>query len=939
MNINKETEMSKHKYGNPTLGMDSRFLREFLGYDVLFEAFKQYHCVDKDRFPVIEKDSFRRRLDRFCNEIGTKSEPIKDYKDYKITNNIIFILAASFFEKLENEFKLPYEYQTYILKFFKDIYDGIKQYCYGKVQNEYLHPSACETKQIVMFLIVQGMGLFICNLQTAYGKEHVATMVENYLNNSVYDDFITKKGKNCLKNLKTSEKVLKTIKSGNKFLNWEDVKAFLGYCPSELKIHAISRYLFINLEHSLKKVFLFNDEDCYFFKQNLQELVEKKEDWKCFYEHLLGQFIEKYKDPFSSEESTHIMTVHNLIIHQHCYKNAAFKLDEFLLDLNENLPITGKFFIPWFKAYISVAKMDFEAALDYFSEAFYNKYFAGDYLKEFLEMAFCCANYYEADWTTTRKSLTKEDNIINPIRCDAKMFLNFGYAVDLFPKDAADAYLEAYNPQEYFYTIYPIECFIDEEAAQKEMKKDFENRSIKIETDGREEDVFLREHPYEVLSKLTGKKRETLIPEKSLFTLNSEHNSKQKELYAPLALCLKYGERDYRLLELAEKWISEKKFNTSLVSYNGLNALCEALIIYKNLQFRILSDNNYGISEGVILKDLDKYKRLIELLVEKTSYEKDLIYGEKIPVLKFAIECFHFDWVKRLSDKIPDKEFQGYKVDSHVTPLIYTICRKEPVNIGLVEFIRKQKDWDIPHNLANYEFGLTREEKEHNSYFSKNEEYRLYYHMNHWKDILTDDDKDNFLDMYGSEKSWSIQVAELDRMIDYFIYRTKNIDQFRTVQRASDGSMMMFSALMYAAESNDVETCRKLLKKKARTDGDKVEFGVYYSKFGEVPYIVKFNFLNVLIEYKSWDTLEMFLTEYKDLANHSMGVDEYDMTSFMHFAIKVHEDLIWCAKEKRNIMPIIELMKPLFLDCGADSNLQTKLGKVSDLLADTTATL
>ena len=94
---------------------------------------------------------------------------------------------------------------------------------------------------------------------------------------------------------------------------------------------------------------------------------------------------------------------------------------------------------------------------------------------------------------------------------------------------------------------------------------------------------------------------------------------------------------------------------------------------------------------------------------------KDLIYGEKIPVIKLAIECFHFDRVKSLSEKIPDDEFQGYKVDNHVNPLIYTICRKEPVNIGLVEYTRKQKDWYIPHNLPNYEFGLTREEKEENS--------------------------------------------------------------------------------------------------------------------------------------------------------------------------------------------------------------------------------
>ncbi len=933
MNNNKDMELNNQIYGNPTLGMASKYLRVLLGDELLFEIFKEFHKYDKDKFPIIEPDSFRRMLDRFCNEIGTKSEQIKDYKDYKISNNIIFILSNSFFEMLKKDYGLPEDFQTYILRFFLDIYENIKQYCYGKVQNKYLHPAACERKKIILFLIVRGLALLICNLQTTYGKEHLKKLLNIYLNNTFYDDFIAIKGKDCLKGLKISDRVLKNLRTGNKFLNWEDVKAFLGYCPQELKIHAISHYLFINLELSLKSVFNLDNDDLKFLKWNLQDLVEKKEDWKYFYDHLLGQFVEKYKDPFSSDECAHIMIVHDFIIHKHCYKNDTFKLDEFLSELNENLPITGKFFIPWFKAYISVAKRDFESAMDYFSEAFYYKYYAGDYLKEFLEMAFCFANYYEVDWTTTRKSLTQQDNIINPIRCNAKMYMNFGYAVDLFPKDASDAYLEAYNAQAYFYRLFPVECFIDEKTAKKEMVKEYENRSIKIETDGRDEEVFRKEHPYEVLSKLSGKKRETLIPEKSLFTLNTDHNSKQKDLCAPLALCIKYGEQDSKLLELAENWLSEKDFDISAISFNGLNALCEALIIYKNLQFRVLSDIDYGLNEGNLLKKLDKYTRLIEILIERTSYKKDLIYGEKIPVIKLAIECFHFDWVKSLSEKIPDDEFQGYKVDNHVNPLIYTICRKEPVNIGLVEYTRKQKDWYIPHNLPNYEFGLTREEKEENSIFSKNEEDRLNYHMNHWKDILTDEDKANFLAMYGFEKSWAVQIAEFDRMIDYFISRTTDINQFRTVQRTSDGSMMIFSALMYAAESNDVETCRKLLQKKAKCDGDKVEFGVYYSKFGDVPYIVKLNFLNVLIEYKSWATLKMFLTEYKEQARLSMGMDEYDMTSFMHFAITVHEDLIWCGKEKREIKPIIELMKPLFIESGADPNLQTKLGKVTDLIS------
>lgn len=50
MNSDKGAEMEEHIYGNPTLGMASRFLREVLGNDVLFDISKQFHSVDKDSF-------------------------------------------------------------------------------------------------------------------------------------------------------------------------------------------------------------------------------------------------------------------------------------------------------------------------------------------------------------------------------------------------------------------------------------------------------------------------------------------------------------------------------------------------------------------------------------------------------------------------------------------------------------------------------------------------------------------------------------------------------------------------------------------------------------------------------------------------------------------------------------------------------------------------
>ena len=63
MNNNKDMELNNQIYGNPTLGMASKYLRVLLGDELLFEIFKEFHKYDKDKFPIIEPDSFRRMLD------------------------------------------------------------------------------------------------------------------------------------------------------------------------------------------------------------------------------------------------------------------------------------------------------------------------------------------------------------------------------------------------------------------------------------------------------------------------------------------------------------------------------------------------------------------------------------------------------------------------------------------------------------------------------------------------------------------------------------------------------------------------------------------------------------------------------------------------------------------------------------------------------------
>lgn len=1017
------------QYGLPTLGQINLFERKILGDDALYEVAQQK--MQDGSMPYVEAGSLRKSWDRFCAEETKNHEKIRDYEPYAVNygNNNISMLSEYFYKYLEKKYGISYELCLEIGGFsasLSDLYQNFNPFAMMNKINQFYQndkdeyeggkiPLVAENKTVefVFFIFklhIHYALLYSLNKNFEKTKEFLKIYLTDFPYSALYERLRIER--NCksfsalydnLDNKSESNPFklfIERSKKNDKSPKWTELETLLPFCSNELKKLFIAKFLLSNTESALQEVFCIPKEKINEIKDGIKFLIDENAFSENVASHIasniIGVFLQDDKDerdPFcgktNGRASFIIQQTYSLIFYRHKEPVPFEKREELL---SKFAPHSSTFFIPYFKAYIAVTNREFDKAMELFNTAFEYKQFAGDYLIEFLEMAFSFANYYEADWTTTRKSLKEENGIKNPVKCDAKMFKNFGYAINAFPDSAKNSYFEAYRPLEHFYKFFPVECFVDVELAKKIQQQEVENqREIKIETDGRRKAKFVKNHPYEVLSKLNGKDRNKLIPEKSLFTLNQDHNPKQKDLCPPFVLCIRYSLSDERLLSIAENWLKypNPEIETTAVSYDGKTALCEALRIYGELKLHFYSNNSYvrnlpydafnricrnGYQEdseeykveikkivqkthSVIQQQkikLERYKRLIKQLIEKISWENELKFGERIPVLSWAIECYDFEIVKLIADRIPVSEFDNYRISAnYMTPLVYTILRKEPVSFGLKESIRKHKDIHIPHTMYKT-FGFTREEQRSNflyeNPFPEGIDFTKY-HMEHWEEQLYEEEVADFISCYGDEETYEEQASEYDKMIDYFISRTKNLNAFVAVMsswasphvRSDDnkkisaiqGNQVRSTALVIAAQANDSDTCRKLLKRDSKVDFPALVEGFCFERFGEISFQQKNNFIYTLIDYKSWETLTMFLIEFPDIAKAIMHNDEFELNPLVTFAMKVQDYFIWTGRDKREWRPIVQYIVDLFINNDANLDEKTKVGTARDMLAGT----
>ena len=177
-----------------------------------------------------------------------------------------------------------------------------------------------------------------------------------------------------------------------------------------------------------------------------------------------------------------------------------------------------------------------------------------------------------------------------------------------------------------------------------------------------------------------------------------------------------------------------------------------------------------------------------------------------------------------------------------------------------------------------------------------------------------------------SQKESQELHAKINSIIVVLISKTQDVDEFilwslNTPIKQEQGC----TALLLACEWNDTIVCKKLIE--AGADITKaVGKCPSMSLPNGIPLYTPNNFLYRAIHFKSWDCLEMVLTEYKGKISRQMHCGEVQMTPLVYFLCYVQ------TMEFTEAQHLCERFIPLFQSAGASFDEPTILGSASDIL-------
>ncbi|MBR6199450.1 MAG: hypothetical protein IKQ61_04185 [Spirochaetales bacterium] len=886
------------KYGFPKLGELANFIRDCIGDDALLEQ-KSQEIQNYDREK--DKERIKKEWNRFCQE---KKD---NYETYNLNDNEIFRLCRKFFEEMKKLYNFPTLISEGLFQFVENFYNEMK-----KENQRRLIPEG-EINKFALLSIHQTVTLILIpKYEKNYDLQTIQNNISHFLSKdycykTLFDQLLQKTNLPSLKkyidrleqtfdeteqNKKNPVSFRDTIEdaiNSNKNPTWHRFKFILQYCPTELKTDFLFHYIFNNLQAALQKYFDISEND---FKKIFSSLKNN-----------VTQPIEDIQSLHSAFplgiELDILQSFYNKTFKEYEYKKVG--KDAFLRSLNELkniLPNASSFFIPWFKGFVYAADEKFDETRSCFKQAFDHYQFAGDFLSQFVEMAFSFENYF-SKWDKTRKSINQEDNNINPVTKEAKMYWNFGYAIGLFDKKADDLHREVFQQTENFIRYFPSESFFDEGKAKERLGREImeERHIFNTPIDS------IKERPkliYEILSSLkTQIQRNKLISYSKLY----ESNQNDNHLYTPLSLCIIHGITDNRLWDLADEWIKDtlNPIDVDKICFNGSTALHEALTIYSRMRRNSTEETDQQ----------RKIRDLASKLIDKTTYIGETKLYLHIHPLQLAIDAYDLDFVKRIADKIPDEEFQTLKISAdELSPLYYILNRRSPLMRGISKYIETAKL--NPDNVVwkNSIFpGYTENDKRKYREWLQNSNDSFPQFFQNMQDI----DNQLYELMYGFTTK-DKQLETHKEIINYLISRTENVDDFIKMIPYTNG--VGCNALLYAAENNDTYACRKLIQ--AGADVTKV--------IGECLLPIGYNVANTpnsfifrLIYWQSWDALKMFLTEFPDKAKLIMGKGKYDISPMEYFIIwtEILRKKAPSINESMELMSIQKEITPLFMKAEA----------------------
>lgn len=888
-------EQEKNIYGNVTLSQLTHFAVEICGKDALMQ--KKFVTDSELNDAYKEKGS---------------------YLKFRYTDkNSLFQKIYQFFSELEKEFEIPLRKtlrkKSLDGKYFEEVELSDFQHFYSQIIWSFII-QICGTrpfentqnnlskKIIYGHLLIQLTTYFIEYIEfvsnitfdeaiTEFAKVH------NLKYEQIYNDVAENVSNHESDSLLNIRKALQKCRKENTNPTWKIFHPFLKAVHKRDKRFSfilLNLYFYLNFKNAIKWLS--------FKKTDLQKLelfckIHQKTDTENIIQDA-ASFIDENVNIQNLKDIAEKALYFDNLLNENCREN-LISFQNTMNELRNELPHSFSFWENWFCAkdyvykYLDSGNLEhLENAVKWYGLAFENgKYFMGKSSGQFIHEAIIVSVYLDMKKNPTkartRMQKTSDNNTDTktPLDKTTKNFYDFGLAFDLLLNDMNDAYNLYYHCFQNFWN-----CFSPESECAKIIKnKDLFKASNIETTDTPENEKVLKSR--ETLLKITDAKINNILP--------TTHNV----AYTPISNAIIQG-----YFDIVELYLDKSKYpslNLNIPNTNNCYPIHEIVSQY-------LRGNNQEKIKPLILQ-------ILEITDKKVLFTRT--NRQKISPLQTVIQSLDLDLNKRFLDKMfgTEKIPDDFIISAdEVSPIYFALMIKYFFN-NPIEYVKKIGIGNI--NYKNlFEAGLSESEKENFNTFdisvvmeiSKNLENAVP------KEIL-------------NKRKEEIK-KKTDEIVALYIERTSDVDGFISYSmRDPIANKQGCTALLYACEMDDVETCKSLVFAGGNLRQEIGKSPDFTLPNGNMLFLPN-NFIHRAIYFKAWNCLEWFLKDNKNIAAEYMHKKEENMTWLVYFLLMQQEEIFMNTQKYLDVQNNINRFLPLFLEAGASLKEDTAFGSAERIL-------
>ena len=904
------------EYGNITLGKINKMLISFIGESTFY-----YYCEEFAQEGLIENWQSKEAFQKYINRLLAEEDA--DFAGLNPANNSsIPVIVCKILDKFASDYGCTLFITEQIKKLVIDLYTGYNNFPYPIYETyNFFRAVFCKNYEEYAKKVISALLKFHKNME--FLPLYFCSSIKKY--NFAYDflskipDFGSKEGlyRKLADYYNDKEKQTEHYKQiitnqmkaalNPKWINMKEILDFLmqNEAQSIAACWLIEAYLLSNIEKFIKKESGIPEEQIktlFFVGSYIYSLPPNPEEFSRVLNDLKFDGMDEKKFDNSVEA---IQKALNAIFNEHIYLYDENQTKEFIENVRTSVPDAAEFYCTWMEGYIQLAKDNVTGALKKYKDAFENRRFAGFQFENFIKQAFALSVFANSTDIMVREAVDPSKDRTTPLKNDAKKYWNYGYALGIFEKPAENTFIENVHKTSNFLSVFPETMFIKNSKIKKSLSenwiKDIGIDFVEIPkgSSGKEEFKKEVEKDYVRLSKLTNENINTRV---------RMYNHEVQPALPPLTLAIyhAYNWSDARFLSLIKNWLGLgdghdfDNINVNSVSDKGTTPLQISLRAYKESKIRKRND---------FAQD---FKLISLAIIESSSVESFTVKSVKTrrEALQEAIESYDLDLVKAIIEKGLDVNGLLISADE-LSPVYYCIQQ-------IIQAKSSDKEqlftYDESRNMVweNLNMpGLTNSDKK-----ELYEKYR--------KEISNNGDyKKNLTDIIHRLQVLpkdEERIANLRSICLYLIEKTANQDESIKINYQVN---QKWTSLFFAVETDDKEICRALLKNGADPN----------LHLGFAPGWGYITFLKRCISFEAWDVLEMFLSEFSELAKVTINESDnmYGLSSLTAFLLKMIETREHTPDKYRGREFVLNMVD-LFGQCGASYNQPSKFGSANDML-------